>query len=51
MVLPFGDNVNGMLCRKVTHNQIVILHTLKQRVLHILRCTLVAGHPGGRNLY
>ena len=35
VALPFGFNEDGLLCRQVTHEQIVIPHSLKQRVLHI----------------
>ena len=50
-VLPFGFNFNGLLCRKVEHDQIVIPHALKSRVLHINHYSRLAGHPGGRKLY
>lgn len=51
VVLAFGENENGLLCRKVSHDQIVIPHALKQRVLHIHHYARLAGHPGGRKLY
>ena len=51
VVLPFGFNEDGLLCRQVTHEQIVIPHSLKQRVLHINHYSRLAGHPGGRKLY
>lgn len=35
VVLPFGNDENGISCRKVTRDKIVIPHTLKQRILHI----------------
>lgn len=50
-MLPFGFNEDGLLCRKVSHDQIVIPHSLKQRVLHIHHYARLAGHPGGRKLY
>ena len=51
VVLPFGENEDGLLCRKVSHEQIVIPHALKQRVLHIHHYSRLEGHPGGRKLY
>ena len=51
VVLPFGENDDGVLCRKVSHEQIVIPHSLKQRVLHIHHYSRLAGHPDGRKLY
>ena len=50
-VLPFGFNEDGLLCRTVQHEQIVIPHALKARVLHIYHYARLAGHPGGRKLY
>ncbi len=50
-VLPFGFNQDGLLCRTVEHEQVVIPHALKARVLHIHHYARLAGHPGGRKLY
>ena len=51
VVMPFGFTEDGLLCRQVTHDQIVIPHSLKPRVIHIQHYSRLAGHPGGRKLY
>ena len=51
VVLPFGLNEHGILCRQVSHDQIVVPHSLKAKVLHIHHYSRQAGHPGGRKLY
>ena len=52
VVTPFDFNKNGLLCRKTEENeQIVIPHSLKERVLHINHYSRLAGHPGGKKLY
>ena len=51
VVLPFGFNDESVLCRYVSHEQIVIPQALKERVLHIHHYSRLAGHPGGRKLY
>lgn len=45
VALPFGDNGNRTLCHQATHDQFVILYTLKQRVLLIHHYARFAGHP------
>ncbi len=51
VVLPFGFSEDGLLCRQVSHEQIVVPHILKARVLHIHHYARLAGHPGGRKQY
>ncbi len=50
-VRAFGFNDDGLLCRQVSHDQIIVPHVLKARVLHIHHYSRLAGHPGGRRLY
>ena len=50
-VRAFGYNNDGLLCRQVSHDQIVVPHVLKARVLHIHHYSRLAAHPGGRRLY
>ncbi len=50
-VRAFGFNDDGLLCRQVSHDQIIVPHVLKARVLHIHHHSRLAGHPGGRRLY
>ena len=51
VVVAFGFDEDGILCRQVSHQQIVIPHLLKARVLHIHHYARQSGHPGGRKLY
>lgn len=51
VLIPFDVSEDGLLIRKVSHDQIVIPHALKERVLHIHHHARLAGHPGGRKLY
>lgn len=51
VVVPFGFSEDGLLCREVSHDQIVIPHFLKVQVLYIHNYSRLAGHPGGRKLY
>ena len=46
-VRAFGFNDDGLLCRQVSHDQIVVPHVLKARVLHIHHYSRLAAHPGG----
>ena len=50
-VRAFGINDYGLLCRQVSHDQIVIPHVLKARLLRIHHYSRLAAHPGGRRLY
>ena len=49
--MSFGFNDDGLLCRTVEHEQIVVLQSLRARVLHIHHYARLSGHPGGRKLY
>ena len=50
--MPFAEDDNGLLVRTAnSDHQIVIPHSLKQRVLTLNHYPLLAGHPGGRKLY
>ena len=51
IVTPFGTSDDGLLIRKLSHDQILIPHALKERVLHIHHHSRLAGHPGSRKLY
>ena len=51
IVVPFELHDDAILCRQVSHEQIVIPHSLKARVLHIHHYSGQAEHPGGRKLY
>ena len=51
VVTPFGYNHDGLLCRQASHDQIVVPHTLKARVLHIHHYSRQAAHPGGKKMY
>ena len=50
--LPFVVNDRGFLVRMVESNpQIVVPHSLQQRVLHLSHYVKLGAHPGGRKLY
>ena len=50
--MSFEINDDGILVRSGDKGeQIVVPHSLKQRILYINHHTLLAGHPGGRKLY
>ena len=51
VTLPYGFKDDGILCRYVSHEQIVIPQALKERVLHIHHYSRLTGHPGDRKLY
>lgn len=48
VALPFGENKNGLLCRKVPTGKILISRAFKIRVQQKHRYIQVAGHPGRR---
>lgn len=51
-VLPFRLEERGILLRTVDfHEQIVNLHMLKSRVLHLAHYSQLSGHPKGTKLY
>lgn len=50
MAIPFGNIEDGILCRQVTHDQIVIPHDPKRRDLHIHYNASLARHPDAKKL-
>ena len=50
--IAFEIDENGLLIRVGEHGpQIVVPHSLKQKILHVNHYAKTAGHPGGRKLY
>ena len=49
--MSFKMNEDGLLCRIMEHEQIVVPQSLRPRVLHIYHYARLSGHPGGRKLY